>query len=215
MPRLRRNGYQNLLVFDRAGSWHIERAVSCSTILLLALVRIQWLPYEYEIDGFRKIILKAMLDLNGPTPLTPERTDMLSDAHTSSDGMEAIGFTTRTLLFASSVFCKASITFLRSHDRWLCPIFDVSESSYFNKITQDRMLPIVYWPTWTQRVFDCCPGQHVLKISQPHENTCSCLLREWADIALRPLRLMKCSIDLKQHRMFCPYLHPSPFQLDA
>lgn len=64
--------------YIRRGYRHIESAVYCSAILLLALLGMQRLSCKYGMNEFRKVILNAIRYLNGFAPLTPERTDMLS-----------------------------------------------------------------------------------------------------------------------------------------
>ncbi|GFT16679.1 hypothetical protein TNCV_2284471 [Trichonephila clavipes] len=61
-----------------------------------------------------------------------------------------------------------------------------------------------------QRVFDCCSGQHFPYIFSPLKTSGYGLLRDWATTVLQLVQLLKCGINLKQHRIFCFYLALKP-----
>ncbi|GFX16846.1 hypothetical protein TNCV_2518241 [Trichonephila clavipes] len=77
---------------------------------------------------------------------------------------------------------------------------------------QDHMLHVIFRPSSIHRVFDCCPNLHGLQICHPLKTTLSPI--EWVverlANPLQQIQLMKCGIDLKQHRMSCPFLSSKP-----
>ena len=67
--------------------------------------------------------------------------------------------------------CRLIHIWYQSYIQWLCPFLEAYEMPFFNKIMQDHMLHIMFWPSSVHRLFSCCPGMqspqicHSLKIS--------------------------------------------------
>ncbi|GFX38638.1 hypothetical protein TNCV_3476281 [Trichonephila clavipes] len=61
------------------------------------------------------------------------------------------------------------------------------EDVIFQQDNARLKLLVVSWHTLTQRVFDCCPKQHVLQISQPSKSSGYGMLRDCTTAILLPL----------------------------
>ncbi|GFV00008.1 transposable element Tcb1 transposase [Trichonephila clavipes] len=63
----------------------------------------------------------------------------------------------------------------------------------------DLMLPVLYGPSLTRKMFGCCPGLHIHHISRQLKASGPWLPSDWLVTIRQPLRLMSWGIVLKLH----------------
>ena len=97
-----------------------------------------------------------------------------------------------------------------SNFQWLYPTLETCQTPSFNKIMQDHRLHVVFWPSLLHRIIDCCSGQQDFQICHPFKIYGHGFLRDWPAAFFQLIRLMKCGIDMKQHKMSDSFLPSKP-----
>ncbi|GFX43667.1 hypothetical protein TNCV_511161 [Trichonephila clavipes] len=85
------------------------------------------------------------------------------------------------------------------YDPLLYPLFELCETLRFRRILHDRMLQVLYGPSFVREMFGCCPGLHVHQISCRKKTSGPWLMSDWFVIICQSLRLLSCDIVLKLH----------------